>query len=99
MAKDPFAKLVGDPFAEADGLFDTPSDLGPPPDSPVWCKVEEVELVGDYTTVAGVMVTCGRCLDTAESYGTGPRSIRRCLVLLRERCDESNWYKAEGDKD
>lgn len=61
----------------------------------------------DYTTEenddgreqACVVVTCGECGHREQSWGEGPRSVKRCLVLLRENCpqDETNFYKtAEG---
>jgi hypothetical protein len=58
----------------------------------VLCRVEEAELEGDYGPVDGVIVTCTRCEETVESFGTSDASIRRCCVLLREQCDENNFY-------
>lgn len=60
----------------------------------VECTVEEVELEGDYDTVPGVCVTCGRCDRQVEVFGDSDRSIRRGLVMLREECpnEESNFY-------
>jgi tRNA(Ile2) C34 agmatinyltransferase TiaS len=62
----------------------------------VWCEVSEIEIEGEYTTVSGTEVTCGRCGHTTESYGTSDASIRRCLALMREECpeDEQNFYVA-----
>lgn len=67
----------------------------------VTCQVEEIELEGDYEMIASVCVTCDRCGHEAEAYGTSGRSIRRCLVMLREECpeDESNYYVADGSED
>lgn len=64
------------------------------------CEVEEVELEGDYGTVDGVMATCSRCGHTTESFGTSERSVKRCLVLMREECEseESNFYVADDEE-
>lgn len=70
----------------------------------VECQIAETLLDGDYNpdfdtplAVAGVTATCDRCGHTTESYGTSIRSIRRCLVLMREECPEgeSNFYVDE----
>jgi CII-binding regulator of phage lambda lysogenization HflD len=73
------------------------------------CAVDEITLTGDYddadgdpVNVRGVCVTCSRCDQTAEVYGTSARSVRRGLVMLREECPrgENNFYvadEAEGD--
>lgn len=44
--------------------------------------------------VPGVRATCEQCGYQTESYGTGIRSVRRCLVLMREQCPEfeENFY-------
>ena len=68
----------------------------------VVCNVELVELDGDYTTVEGVCVTCGRCGHSVEVFGTGDRSIRRGCIMLRNECPrgEANFYAAmRGDPD
>jgi hypothetical protein len=65
------------------------------------CDVEEVELEGDHSSeVPGVCVTCRRCGECAEVFGTSGASIRRGLAMLREQCQEgeSNFYVAEGDE-
>ncbi len=62
------------------------------------CTVDEIDMEGEYGgDVPGVCVTCSRCDNQTESFGTGPASVRRCLVLLREECpnEESNFYVAE----
>ena len=63
----------------------------------VSCSVEFVDLPGDDREVPGVEAKCNRCGHTTESFGTGPNSITRCLVLMREECplNESNFYVAE----
>lgn len=63
----------------------------------VLCHVEETELEGDYGPVDGVVVTCSRCDATSESFGTSSASIRRCFILLREQCDEENFYYTEDE--
>ena len=65
----------------------------------VLCTVEEAELENDNgRPIDGVIVTCTRCEATAESFGTSEASIRRCFILLREQCDEQNFYYADEDK-
>jgi hypothetical protein len=61
------------------------------------CEVEEIELEGDYGPVPGVCVTCTRCDHQVEAFGASARSVRYCLVVLREECpnDESNYYEAD----
>jgi hypothetical protein len=60
----------------------------------VECDVEHTELDGDYGTVEGICVTCGRCDHRVEVYGTTNASIRRGLATLREECPqgENNFY-------
>jgi hypothetical protein len=64
----------------------------------VECNVEEVELENDSgLEVEGVQVTCSRCDHQTESFGTTDRSVKRCLVLMREECPngEENYYTAD----
>ncbi len=64
------------------------------------CKVEEVELESESgNTIPGVRVTCSKCDHSTESFGTGEKSIKRCLVLLREECPEGeeNFYVDENE--
>ena len=61
----------------------------------VEATIEEVELENDDGhEVDSVCATCTRCQHQTESFGTGPASIKRCLVLLRDECpnDETNFY-------
>lgn len=46
----------------------------------------------------GVCATCSECDHETESFGTSDRSIKRCLVLMREECPlgEENFYVEEG---
>ena len=60
----------------------------------VECSVWEDELEGDYSLVEGFRAECSRCSHETESFGTSERSVRRCLVLMREECPlgEENFY-------
>lgn len=46
-----------------------------------------------------VQAECTRCNHLTESFGTTDRSVKRCLVLLREECpnNEENFYVDEDD--
>jgi hypothetical protein len=65
----------------------------------VRCEVEEDDIEEGGKKLPGVRVTCGRCSATAESFGEGERSVKRCLALLRENCQEgeANYYITEDD--
>jgi hypothetical protein len=66
----------------------------------VECEVDEVELESeDGRTVEGVQATCSRCDHQTESFGTSDRSVKRCLVLMREECprNEENFYVGDDD--
>jgi hypothetical protein len=66
------------------------------------CDVELTDVENDNGTDSdGVVLTCQECDHQTESCGTGPRSIRRCLALMREECpnDANNFYVAEGSED
>lgn len=59
------------------------------------CETEEVTLENDEgIEVDGVQATCSRCGHETESFGTSERSVKRCLVLMREECPEgeNNYY-------
>lgn len=61
----------------------------------VECEVEEIEQVNESgRTQASVKVTCSECGHCTTSFGTGEKSVRRCLVLLKEECPrgETNYY-------
>lgn len=47
--------------------------------------------------VPGVVVTCGRCGHHVQSFGQGEGSIKRCMVLLKEECpnSERNFYTTD----
>lgn len=64
----------------------------------VECEVEETEVENEHGRMQpSVKVTCGRCGHTTQSFGTGEKSIRRCLMLLKEECPEgeNNYYVAD----
>lgn len=65
--------------------------------SQILCKVEEILLPGDFTMIDSVRVTCSRCKHTAEAFGTGQPSVRRCFASLRQTCPEheDNFYVDE----
>ena len=69
----------------------------------VLCVVEQTVLENDAgIEVPAVVVSCRRCDNCANSYGTDGPSIRRCFVLLRETCpnpNEHNWYVDETSDD
>lgn len=56
----------------------------------VECEWQEEE----YEGTPAVSVICPECGYCTRSMGTGVRSIRRCLALLREQCPrgEKNFY-------
>lgn len=65
------------------------------------CTIEEIELESDYGPVPSVRATCSRCDHTTEALGTSSRSVRRCLVTMREECpeNEENFYYADNGTD
>lgn len=69
----------------------------------VKCVVEEIDMLNlrDGRDVKGVQATCPKCGLVTESYGTGPKSIARCLILLRQGCEsgEENYYAQLKDDD
>lgn len=64
-------------------------------------EIEEVVLQSEEgRDVDGVVARCSRCDHETESFGTSEKSIKRCLVLLREECprnDENNFYVDENE--
>lgn len=61
----------------------------------VRCTILEVDLPNERGgTQPGVRAECMHCSHTTESFGTGEKSIKRCLILMREQCpeDEANFY-------
>lgn len=66
------------------------------------CEVNYDTMENDEgITVDGVFVTCSRCGHVVESYGTGEKSVKRCLALMREECPrgEKNYYNADDGGD
>jgi len=68
-----------------------------------------VKCVVDYTYAENesgneqecVVVECGECGHTEQSWGHGDKSVRRCLVLMGKNCPEDaddNFYAIEGDE-
>ena len=59
------------------------------------CDVRNGVLINDAgVDVDSTFVTCSRCGKETESFGVTERSVKRCLVMLREGCDkgERNFY-------
>lgn len=66
----------------------------------VTVEVEEFEGENeDGLAVDSVAAVCSKCDHRTESFGTSDRSVRRCLVLLREECPlgEDNFYATDTD--
>lgn len=61
----------------------------------VTCEIRHVTMENDHgVEVEAVEAVCTRCRHTTESFGDSDRSIKRCLVLMREGCPnrERNFY-------
>lgn len=59
--------------------------------------VDDVELENDNgIMVPAVQVTCSKCDHTTESFGRSDRSVKRCIMIMKEECPEgqgeSNYY-------
>jgi hypothetical protein len=65
------------------------------------CEIEEVLLENDHgLEIESIRATCSKCGHIVESFGTSGRSVKRCLVLMKEECPEGeeNYYvDQEGD--
>ena len=64
------------------------------------CEIEEITISGDHSDeVPSTRARCTRCDHETESFGTSDRSVKRCLVLMREECPqgEDNFYVSEND--
>jgi hypothetical protein len=56
-------------------------------------EFEEVTLADDDgRMVPGVRATCPECDECEESFGRGPKSRMRCLMRLKENCDQGHYY-------
>jgi hypothetical protein len=64
-------------------------------------EVEEIELEGEHGgIIPSICVTCTKCGECAEVWGTTARSVRRGCIMLREGCEEDNYYYCdEGEED
>lgn len=68
----------------------------------VTCKIENVRVEGPTgKLIPGVRATCSQCDDVQEAAGTSSKSVRLCLLRLRENCEEcdDNFYVAENGED
>jgi hypothetical protein len=66
------------------------------------CSIGFVERENDSGhLIESVSAVCSRCGHETFSFGTSDRSIRRCLVLMREDCPaaENNFYLSDADHD
>lgn len=65
------------------------------------CRITEAEVESDEgVPMEGVQAECSECGRIEESCGTSKRSVRRCLALLRENCEESGggrFYEDDGE--
>ena len=60
-------------------------------------EVEEVELESDSgREIPGITVTCIKCGESVEVFGQSEASVKRGCVMLKEMCDERNFYVAVG---
>lgn len=60
-------------------------------------EFEEVKITNEEgRPQPGVRATCPECGDTAEAFGTGPRSRMRCLMRLKEDCVETDRRTGKG---
>ena len=60
-------------------------------------EVEMVELEGDNgCEIPGITVTCKKCGESVEVFGQSEASVKRGCVMLKEGCDERNFYVAVG---
>lgn len=64
-------------------------------------SIEEQTLTNDDNRqVDGVVATCSECQHQTESFGTGDKSRKRCLALMREECpSSSNNFYVDSDED
>lgn len=59
-------------------------------------EIEEVDDIEneDGDLRSGVRAACSKCDHTTESFGQGPRSRMRCIMLMKEECPkgQDNFY-------
>ncbi len=65
------------------------------------CIIEhDVQIENDEgRMVKGVRATCDCCGAITESFGTSSASVRRCLALMREECEQGEgafFYADDG---
>jgi hypothetical protein len=64
----------------------------------VGCSVEYTAREDEYGKERDcVVVTCSKCQHETISWGHGEGSVKRCLALMREECEqgEENFYVEE----
>lgn len=60
-------------------------------------EFEEIELTNEYgRPQPGVRATCPECDETAEAFGTTSRSRMRCLMKLKEDCNQVDRRTGKG---
>jgi hypothetical protein len=63
--------------------------------SKIACAIDEVELENEEgREVPGIIATCSKCGHSTESFGTSDKSVKRCLLLMRQECPnrKHNFY-------
>src|SRR5258708_740927 len=68
----------------------------------VYAEISHTYLENDYgREIEGTCPTCSHCGHITESFGNSDRSVKRCLVLLREECPlgNTNFYTDEERPD
>lgn len=66
----------------------------------VACEIGETWMENDEgRDVLATVATCTECGHETCSFGTTDRSVKRCLVLMREECPAGcdNFYVADDD--
>ena len=55
----------------------------------------------DGMVMKGVRATCDCCDAVTESFGTTAKSVRRCLAMMREECEqgEDSYFYADDGSD
>lgn len=63
------------------------------------CEIRGVDVEFQGRTIDGVEATCTDCGHTETAGGTGDKSVKRCLALMRENCPENgnNFYVADDE--
>lgn len=61
----------------------------------IGCNVDFTTKPGNYGRPTDVCrVTCSRCGNSTESFGSSEKSVRRCMLMLSKSCPrgEKNYY-------